>query len=587
MRDFGGPLAVSLLALACNELLGLEPGVVDGDDGAGGHGAAAGAGLGGAGLVSNSGGTTSAGTSAATGGDSATTGGSAATTGGSSGSDAGRGGSAPGRGGDSAGAGRGEAGDAGSGGGEQCTTTADCVELGLAVPPHLCIQGQCVDITNDDCKTLLGAKEIAERPGGEPYVIGAIAPPIEQNSTPYWALELALREFAMHGPVLIDGVARRPVLLVCGASSVNPNPTPVLRSLDYLVGDLGISNLLMLTTTRTELAAAGQHLWDEEGNGPDVFLFDVGGLGGEVYLVRDNGRMWHLLGDSSKAAWPYRPLVQRVEEQVNPGASRGEADHATKLALLWPPEDDGFTEVVATIVQIVLDINGQPAEYSDNYLNVQTHDQQSRAPLDVARFNPDIVIDFANLWREVQNACLDRNGTAPFVILPTEQLRSPLLVQRVTNFPFLRSRMLGVSHVGPVNTTLLDGYLERFGALSSAPNLDGFWGAGAYDGLYYLIYGAIAGGSGGIKTNAGMQRLITGPVRTIGPDGMNDVLEALRAGSTMSLEGTLGPRNFGGGVSNTWANVWCIDENLEFQMDALRYVPEDRSLQGTFPCFDF
>ena len=56
----------------------------------------------------------------------------------------------------------------------------------------------------------------------------------------------------------------------------------------------------------------------------------------------------------------------------------------------------------------------------------------------------------------------------------------------------------------------------------------------------------------------------------------------------MKLIGASGDYGFhsptGGRIA--FANVWCVDQNGEFVMDALRYDHDLGDFTGTLPCFD-
>jgi hypothetical protein len=577
MRKFYGLFAVSLLAFACNEVLGLTPGVRRDDQGGGGSVSAGSSGEGGSALGPGSGGT-------ATGGAAATGGGARPPSGGTAGENTTGGGGDAGRAGSGAGTGGGSGGGAGSGGGNSCESTADCIEQGLPWPSHLCLSGACVDIVTEECDTVVGAEWLLTHPEAQPIVFGSITQRLDYDDPSLFSLRLAMREFTNHGPVPIDG-ARRPVLLLCQTPHLDSNFEPIERSLDHLIDNVGVSGMLMLATRQNLLGA----VLYAQNKGADVFFLDFAGGNSELTFTYDQtGHVWHMLGDTNHVAAPFAPLVTLVEEHVNPGASTGQGARLTRLVLLPPDYDDAFESEIAVRLESSIHTNNRKSsEYPDTYRMIPVRGRFDLIPGEVAAFEPDIVIDFAGRESEIDAAMLARGASPPFYILPPSRVGSLLLQNQVQADPSLRTRIVGVNHAGPVDTALYDAYLARFTAAST--DVDGRGSANVYDAVYFLVYAAVAGGTGGANMSAGMQRLLspTGPQGNIGPTTIGSVLELLGSVERMSLYGALGPPYFDFyGGRDTRASVWCMNENLEYVTDVLRSESYDH-LTGTFPCFDF
>jgi hypothetical protein len=519
-----------LFALACNEVLGLDPGVAKHEEGAGG-------------TLSGS-----------------------------------RGGNGNGQG----------------GGAAACSTTADCIEQGLAWPPNLCLAGACVDVLTEECDTLLGAEWLSNRPQDQPLVFGAVAENVDERSAEYWSLELAMRELAQHGPVPIDGAPQRPVLLVCRVASPDPFSLPTQRSLDHLIDDVGVPGMVMIQS-RPELLASMQYAIGQKE--AQTFFIDVGSGDGEL-LGRhvDSGRLWHMLGDSTNIASLYYPLVRLVEEHVNPGASTGNGARPTRAVMIPPVEDDGFETALANAVEGSVYINDRlMMNHPETYRMVSARDRPFIALSEVLDFEPDVVIDFAGL-HELIDVFARQNGTPPpFYVLPPSQAHSPDLRERVAADDTLRTRVLGVNHAGPdeAHEPLRNAYLERFAQLAPT-GIDGSTSVNVYEAVYFLTYAAVAGGTGVANMNRGMTRLLgllTDARRDIGPTTIGSVVELLGSDPSLSLHGALGPPSFDpySGGRRMPGSVWCIDENLEFATDVLRLGSDDlgrNDLVGSFPCFD-
>ena len=551
MRGRSAAFAV-FLALACNEVLGLDPGKLMAEGGGGGGFAGS----------------------------------------------RGEGGSTPapgngsGRGGSSSGTGNASNGDGGDGG-VPCSTTVDCIERGQAWPPYLCLAGACVDVLTEECDTLLGAEWLEDHPQDQPIVFGALADNVDELSASYWSLELAMREFAEHGPIPIDGIPQRPLLLLCRGSASDPDSMSIRRRLDHLLDEVGVPGIVMIQSLAERLASIEYALTQKEA---DAFFMDVGMTSELLSIIPDDGRVWHMLGDADGFGPLFYPLVRLVEEHVNPGASNGNGARLTRLVMIPPVENDGFESEMARSVEAGVFLNDRlMVANPDTYQKVIVRDGPITAAIETADLRPDIVIDFAGIYDLIDRYVGQRGvSRAPFYILPPSQVGSPVLRERVASSPHLQTRVLGVGHAGPdeEHEPLYDAYLERLAAIAP-PEVDGSTSANVYEAVYFLAYAAVAGGTGGSNMNTGMTRLIdlvTDARRDIGPTTIDSVLDLLRSSESLSLHGALGPPSFipqSGGRSMP-ASVWCIDENLEYVMDALHLVPGEVILQdlvGPFPCF--
>jgi hypothetical protein len=585
IRKSYGAVAGFLL-LACNELLGLDPGIGRNDAGGGGSLSAGSNGEGGSALTSSLGGAGS-GSGRSNGGTGPSTGGDAGTNPSGGGSDSGRGGS---------GASGGSGGDGGDGGETSCSSTADCIEQGLAWPPHLCLSGACVDVMANECNMVMGAEWIENDPEDQPFVFGLLGHDFGEHYPAYWSVELAMKELTAYGPIPIAGTERRPVLLVC-SPYLPEDDSQIHKSLDHLI-DVGVSGILLIAS-RAEVSTAAQYALGTRQ--ADVFLLDTGPANVDLSQLNDGGHLWHVRGHANDFTSVYQRLVERVEEYVNPGASTGQSSRKTRLVLVTPAYDDGFESRVAASSEFWLNINGDYARFDpENYRMIVS---ANRDPFilaeEVVAFDPDIVFDFAGLEREIDEAARDRNGRLPFYVLPPSQAFSPALRGLVDSDPSLQSRVVGLNYGGPDpgDTALYDAYLERYDAIAPEDH-NGALAAHVYDALYYLVYAAVGGGTSGTALTDGMNRRLIAPngdlgyrLRAdIGPEAIASVIELLGADENVNLFGTLGRPSFDPltGVRHRAASVWCINEDLEFVMDVLRYVPGPgpSSLSGTFSCFE-
>jgi hypothetical protein len=576
--------------MACNEVLGLDAGKPE--NGGGGGSAGAAAANGGFAMAPNTGGTDSGGEGGMTGGTGARAGnGSSGNTQGGSdvGGNGGQGGGDSGPGGSGA-----DAGNAGSGGDGSCSSTTDCRERGFEWP-YLCSRGTCVDVTSNECTTVLGAEWVDTSPEDEPYLVGAYARfDVADRDTFdfYWALKLAMQEFTDYGPIPIDGAKRRPVMILCN-SPLGSDMTAMFRGLAHLIDRLEISAILMLPP-RLEMQAAAQYAFVS--NQKDVFLLDFGGANFDMLRLDDGGRLWHMLGDTYLMALPFVPLVERVEEHVNPGASSGGAQRPTKLALVADPANDGYHRDVSQNLRAILRINGAPVDGAapDTFLDVPIA-AVATIPAQVAEFEPDIVVDYlgaaAALQADIDSAMRAKGKAPPFYVLPADRLGSAELVNAVRADSTLRTRIVGINYGSATDSTLYRDYLERVDAFVPA-EVDLRFIENVYDSVYFLLYAAVAGGSGGTQLQEGMRRLVAGtPRRDVGPgDAIQSVLDRLaNPDARLSLYGASGEPDFHlpTGARIQYGSVWCIDENLDWAPDEMRYDPVTEALVGTLSCFPF
>jgi hypothetical protein len=575
MRDLYRLMPLPLVAVACNAALGLDPGRPWPEDSSGAGGEAGPNGQGGSALASVGGrGAATSGGSSGTIGNPGGVAGNAARGGTDDGGMGGSGGTA-------------DPGGAGAGGMPPCSSI-ECRKQGF----DLCMNGGCADITSEDCSIVLGSEWIDDDPEAEPFVIGACGrfDPATIETLPfYWTLKLAMKEFTEYGPIPIGGVERRPVLLLCHAPP-DSDVTPVFRGFNHLVGTVGVSAILNFLASRLELHEAvrlGLAL-------KDVFVVDYGGANSRLLRLEDGGRLWHMLGDTALVSFPFVPLVQRVEEHLNPGASTGQAARPTRLALLRNDRGEEYELLIAASLASSLRINGAPVNAQPDAFFYVTWDPRvpliDRARM-VADFEPDIVVDFggeSDMAAMIDTAMRDSALPPPFYVFPPTQTGSRALLDNIAMDSSLRTRMVGMNHAAAEDTTLYDAYLGRV-ELLAADELDAQRWESLYDATYFLLYSAVAGGPTGTRMSEGMARLVTGRQRDIGPENIASVIDALAdPQGTLSFHGTLGKPDFHWtGSRIAYANAWCVSEDLDFMTDVLRYDPDTGELTGTFPCFPF
>ena len=557
------PILLLVAAVACNEVLGLEPGRL----GSSGGGSA---GISGSPNQGGSAGSTS-GTSA--GGASAMGGG---------------GGARAGVAGQSGASGAGMGGEAGAA--PDCTSREECRQQGHE-PPHLCLGGKCVDAKTSDCSLLIGGGDLEE----EPVLFGAFArfdPLLVGNYPFYWNLVLAVSEFNERGGIPI-GRKRRVLLVLChGPNDVSV--TSMERSVDHLVERLGIPSILMLTSVGDLEIAAGRAFLQ----GQNVFMLHSNGATQRLLDLDDDGRVWHMLGSVTDMAPAYVPLVERVEVLINSGAPAG-AVRPNRLVMAVPFGED-FRELENQLDGI-LRINGRPVADQigeGNYLRLYQRGTLQEEAARIAEFEPDIVVNFiggsSSLLPMIDEEMRARGAPPPFYVLSFAASHSTPLESTVRADSDLRRRIVGANFAGATDSSVYDEYLARLRLLApQVPNLEGT--ENYYDAAYFLLVSAAAASHDlpldGRKIADGMKRLTQGARYDIGPGaGIDHIFDRLTSDpeATLSLHGTLGAPEFdtrtGARISD--ASVWCFDQDANFVYDALRYNRVTRELEEYFPCFD-
>jgi hypothetical protein len=463
------------------------------------------------------------------------------------------------------------------------------------------VNGTCATITTPDCARILGDEWLNDDPEAEPYIFGALTRIGELEDDPYyWNLKLAMQEFSAHGRISIEGEERRPVLLVCHGSPDVTDREPLWRGLDQLIDGLGVSSILMLLASRPALEDLVRRTWFDRQD--DVFFLDLHGATRALkgYYPEspdwDRGLLWHMQGDTDALAFPYVPLVERIEELVNPGASTGSAAEPTRLVVVTAFANEFDGEIAAVLsdfeYESPLRLNGMPVQAQLEQVRAVPYDT-SDVGARIAEFEPHIVLDFGQRMMLAEEAFRDLGIPPPFYVLQPGTFRIPgSFDDAFVDYPSLRSRLVSLHHPFIGDPSLYQQYLDRLDASDAqdTPLLGEVEEAvTVYDAVYFLIYSAVAGGRGGTGKAAGFERLVVGPQRHIGPEGMASVLTRLaNEADTLSLDGPAG--NFGFDVPTggriAFANVWCIDSNNQFVTDALRYDHARLGFTGTLSCLD-
>ena len=134
----------------------------------------------------------------------------------------------------------------------------------------------------------------------------------------------------------------------------------------------------------------------------------------------------------------------------------------------------------------------------------------------------------------------------PFYVLGAQRLGSAELRNAVIADETLRTRIVGINYGGAADSTLYRDYRERAKAFVRG-EVELRFIENIYDSVYFLLYAAVAGGSGGTHLQEGMRRLVANtPRRDVGPgDAISSVLSRLaNPEARLSLYGAGGEPDF-------------------------------------------
>ncbi|MFZ5896498.1 MAG: hypothetical protein ACOY0T_35920 [Myxococcota bacterium] len=545
----------------------------------------------------------------------------------------------------------GTAGMSGGGGMEnppECTTNGDCIDAHLE-QPYLCREGKCLAVTNDDCPVLLPSRNTLDLLRAKsPILLGGFASmanaqaPAETLAVINWDLAFdELNDKTLGGLPVGSGGELRPVLgLICQGKTTDVTP-----AMGHLTGNIKVPAILstlspdnlndawLYTRTPDYMAAGAQ----------PVFFMSTGSADLRLANLKDDGLVWHMLGDPRVLTAPIVALVKRIEPLLqakrkanyqvtgkdNPDAAGNEPLRVTLVL-----NDDATMKDIAEVLttpdsehpETLLTFNGVSAIDPDNapYFrrvtieSARLHTQPNVAPALESLTNepPHLVIAIATsefpqmvvpntetTWGKAGSA--SEGWMRPYYVMShfiynTTQLQT-VAAQFSSQTPPLNMRTLGVNYAlaqDPQAKALYQSYLSRLrasyqGALSDS--LDGT--ENYYDGAYSLFYALTAAAAarsnpaGGDIREGLTERVFStssSAVKVdIGPTNIAGTVSKLTGDFLyrMSLFGTMGAPNFDrlSGTRISATSAWCVQKVNNawvYQADGLLYDPVTRTFSA-------
>jgi hypothetical protein len=496
----------------------------------------------------------------------------------------------------------------------ECETNAACLDRVGQVGEAACIENVCVNLTSNECPVVLpridGIGIESLRSDDDTLILGAfsIFDPGSYNSDYLRNYELALAEVkrTYDGIPSNAGGNRQVVMVVCDSQ---PDTRADLdASMTHLVSTLRVPGIVA--------ALAADDLQYAIDGYPSTFFMSPLESDPTLVSMATGGRVWFVGPGPDTIGQAYAPLLKRTLAHLAlPPTERARV--ATIEA-----SDERFMSTMLSTVQ-----NG-PEQYGIFY-NEQTLAQNSTSgdylPLAVTssqtsftdqidsllEFKPHVIIAatgpnfFTGIVPALEENWDDSSGQPPpFYLLSPFVYNSVRLNELIAARPEVRTRLAGVNGPAAEDQSVYSRYVIAWDTEFAADGRQGVRGyENYYDAAYYLIYAAAGAAKGAPTTDGdglsrGMRLLLGGRNEyNVGDDDIPDAMLALRAGTEITLNGTLGPPDFdeNTGAREAPGSVWCMDSTpsagatTTLRSDVLRYQagpggdPTLATLEGNFP----
>lgn len=492
--------------------------------------------------------------------------------------------------------GSGTGGSGGSGGMDQgeCSKTRDCTENPEKFGPHVCLDRECVPLTNTACPVLYPSDQASQqnllRKDSEPIILGGFIPLTVTLETRYSInYDLAFSEFNEETQGVVGADGRRRAILQVVCDDPVGDQAKIEASLDHLVDTLKVPGIVAAMSI-DDLAYAFEYKRQVE-HPP----FYMSSLEGDPLLttIQDGGLMWHVLPTGEQLSVPYKPLLTRVLDAL-------ELEEPARVALITDPDIPVLTQMTATILDETdgkgIEFNGKTAltNGEETFRSFAIRNSvPATAVADVVaelhEFKPHVIISntttafFTQIYEPLEKDWLAKtdNMSRPFYFMSPYHYNTPQLQSKISS---IRARFAGA------NATVGDPRLVRayFGRLDAAygnlaePGFENF-----YDAPYYTMYAVAKAARDrdnfyGEHLADAMSDLIERGARewNVGPGNIGKTLQDLASGP-IRLNGLLGPPDWdpSTGARTTPGSIWCGNTSSEQIPDAFVYDFESEDLE--------
>ncbi len=469
---------------------------------------------------------------------------------------------------------------------EPCVTHADCVEAHRG-NPYLCRDGACVGLKSESCTWVIHKEALLE--ASEVVLIGGFAgidSAAPTRSTALMSYQLAMDEFSskMGGLPGGSGGSKRPFVgVICEGLA----PTDWEASMRHLTETLEVPVILAALPAR-ELRA--QFLAIDVAS-PPLFI-SPNSSDSTLTQLADRGLLWHMLPRAVDLAPGFAALSHAALGTV--------AESPVRLAMVVN-ELDAMKDVASELVT-QLELNGKSLADNQRDGTLLRIDVESAlltdepdlgdALTEIAAFCPHVVLALAGAeFIEKVQRPLEEQWEAlgcahrPRYVMSPYAYNSPVLFELLRERSEVSLRLVGLNFAGAPDQALNERYfLELAGSYPSAaqPGHENF-----YDAAYFAMLSlAAAGGNVQNYTGAlaaeGLMRLIepTGLPWDILPSELPNFVPLLTEHDTnLYLSGALGPPNFdrSTGARLGEGSTWCVTvsgEDPVFWSDRVRFDAE-------------
>lgn len=482
-----------------------------------------------------------------------------------------------------------------------CQSNAQCMDdFGSGLQPYACINRDCVKLLTTECPLILPQtgelwRENLRTNDPAPLILAGTGQFDDSAQLDIFAMnyELALTELAEKR---VDIGGRKVVMLGCNAQYDSTDQLDEMMT--HLADEVKVPGMVA-TLTADNL----QRAFTEKGDATNMFFMSAFESDPTLATLPDRGLIWHIGPATDVLARVYGPLLTRILTHL--GVTTG-----VKVATVVTSDYSFLTNMAPTLraspAEYGLFFNG--VSYSENNtagnhlaLSLPTDPEASLATQvsDLLELRPTVIISLADsqfvrrLVPAIESGWPDDGTPRPFYVLSPYNYNDPAVLNLIASTPSLSTRIAGVNAAAAADASAYEDYLARF--QFAFPEVTDFRGyENIYDAVYYLLYSAAGAGQlleNGSNLVSGMNRLLNGStVFEVGPTDLPQATTALAVGGSIQLNGTLGPpdfNQFNGTREESVGSVYCVDSS-GFHADVLRYVenadPTAATLTGTFPC---
>ena len=316
---------------------------------------------------------------------------------------------------------------------------------------------------------------------------------------------------------------------------------------------------------------------------PRLFLISASATSPDITNLSDNNLVWRTCPSDKLQAQPMSLLVSATETRLRADLGLLASEDIRVAAI---NKGDSYGSGLAENITPLLNFNGQSAsENGDaNYLGRQYPDPSEEPNFDyssllaeILTFKPHIILPLGTneglteivIPVEQQWASQHGSDPRPYYVIPdggrltelTDYIEGLEQGGDSAGALDLRARIRGTvpGLKGPNFQAFSLAYKASFG------DDPGTFSEHAYDSAYLITYASVAGGMPvtGASLANGLMMMSEGNTLSVGPNELNNALNALSAGGSFNFDGASGPLDFDNatGEAPVDFDIWCVTFN--------------------------